>query len=302
LAFDIDFITKKDPDLVKALLAFIDDHLIGALRSSLVIDSGGGFQVIYLLREIIDVQSSPDQRRAITNLAHDFEALLRSHVPSSLADRIKIDSMSNADRVMRLPGTVNPKAEKRAKGQEEALAHIVVDYRHKCDIRALRDHVPCVRAAQPAQPKRPYVQRANDPWTPFKKAQFCCEYVRDCGAADTNEWYSWNVMFPLLGEAINGNITWDEAEDLFLEAVNGGERYGSPGRGLAYFKRQWRSHLHSSRNGLRTLGSLIDACKKLGMPIPWKDTVIWEDSYEEQLAAIRKLNQTVDDDVIKLLK
>jgi hypothetical protein len=94
----------------------------------------------------------------------------------------------------------------------------------------------------------------------------------------------------------------EQAEDLFMEAVSGGERYGSPGRGVAYFRRQWKSHLHSSRNGQRTLGSLIDACKKIGMPIPWKDTVVWERSYQEQLEAIKKLNQTVDSDTFAMLK
>jgi hypothetical protein len=126
LAFDVDFEIKNDPELAKALLAFIDARLIAALRPSLVVDSGGGVQLIYLLRQIIDVRSNPDERRCVTDLANDFEALLRFQVPSSL--RIKIDNMSNVDRVMRLPGTVNyPKAEKRAKGQTEALAHIVVN-------------------------------------------------------------------------------------------------------------------------------------------------------------------------------
>jgi hypothetical protein len=302
LAFDVDFTAKKDPELTKALLAFIDTRLVGALRPSLAVDSGGGFQLIYLLRQTIEVRSNPAERRAVTELANDFEALLRSRVPSPLP--LKIDNMSNVDRVMRLPGTVNyPKAEKRAKGQIEALAHIAVDYNVRCDLPALRDHVPRAAAAvQPLRPKRPYVQRADDPWTPYAKAKFCCEYVRDCGIADTNGWYSLNVMFPLLGEAIAGNITMDEAEELFLEAVSGGERYGGPGRGLAYFRRQWRSHLHSSRNGQRTLGSLIEACKQNGMPTPWKDTVFWEKSYEEQLEAIKKLNQTVDDDIIEMLK
>jgi hypothetical protein len=301
LAFDVDCEIKNDPELVGKLLAFIDTGLVGALRPSLVIDSGGGIQLIYLLRQTVDVRSNPDQRRAVTDLANDFEALLRSQVPSSL--RIKIDNMSNVDRVMRLPGTVNcPKAEKRAKGQVEALAHIVVDYGVRCDLPALRQHVPRTTAAPPSQPKRPYVQRPNDPWTPYAKAKFCCEFIRDCGIADTNGWYSFNVMFPLMGEAIAGNITWDEAEELFLKAVSGGERYGGPGRGLGYFRRQWRSHLHSRRNGQRHLGSLIDACKKEGMPIPWRGTVIWESSYEEQLAAIRKLNQTVDDDIVAMIK
>lgn len=300
LAFDVDFERKNDPGLVGALLSFIEVTLIGPLRPSLVINSGGGFQLIYLLRETIDVRSDPDKRRAVTDLATDLEFLLRAQVPSSLP--IKIDPMGNVDRVMRLPGTINyPKAEKRAKGQVEALAHIAVDYHVRCDLRALRDHVPRVQFVLPFKAKTPYVQRSNDPWPPYRKAKFCCEYVRDCHIADTNSWYTHNVMFPLMGEATSGNITWQEAEELFMEAVSGGERYGAPGRGPAYFRRQWRSHLHSSRNGQRTLGSLIHACKQIMMPTPWNDAVSWESSYEDQLAAIRKLNQTVDADIIEML-
>ena len=70
----------------------------------------------------------------------------------------------------------------------------------------------------------------------------------------------------------------------------------------AYFKKQWRSHLHSSRNGQRTLGTLIEECKKIGMPTPWKNRIVWEDSYEEQLATLQKLNQTVDADVVEIFK
>jgi hypothetical protein len=47
---------------------------------------------------------------------------------------------------------------------------------------------------------------------------------------------------------------------------------------------------------------LITACKANGMPAPWKNTVSWEKSYEEQLEAIKKLNQTVDGEIIEILK
>ena len=67
LAFDIDFTVKKEPELVKSLLAFIDAHLTGVMRPSLVIDSGGGFQLIYLLKTIMDVQSNPYEKRSIPN-------------------------------------------------------------------------------------------------------------------------------------------------------------------------------------------------------------------------------------------
>jgi hypothetical protein len=143
LAFDVDFTVKKDQALVQMMLSFIDAQLTGALRPSLVIDSGGGFQLIYLSNDVINVKlfrpavnsEQEDEneqieinRDAIIRLAHEFETLLRAQIPAELAKFIKLDNMSNLYRVMRLPGTVNyPKAEKRARGQVEALAHIAVD-------------------------------------------------------------------------------------------------------------------------------------------------------------------------------
>ena len=315
IAIDADVIIKNDSTSIKSFLAFVDQQLTGALRPSLVINTGGGFQLIYILNTVINVQlfrpaTNSEQRdhndqvvrnrNAISKLIHEFENWLRSQVPHDL---IKIDNMSNVDRVMRLPGTVNfPKAEKRAKGQVEALAHIAVDYHVRCDIHTLRGIIPeCGPVAPQTQATRQYIPGPND-LSAYEKARICCEWFRDCGAADTNESYTHKVMFPLLGEVRAGNLTLEQAEELFLEAVSGGERYGTAGRGIAYFRRQWRSHIHSSQNGKMNLGTLVKACKELGMPVPWKNRVVWEDSYEEQLDAIQKLNQSIDDDTFELLK
>lgn len=309
LAFDVDFRVKRNPELDKALLSFIDVQLTEVLRPSLIVDLGGGFQIIYLLKEFISVKlfrpainSEQDDeneqietnRNAITKLAHEFETMLRVWVPPELNERIKIDNMSNVDRVMRLPGTVNyPKAEKIAKGQVEALAHIAVDYQTKCDIFALREKVPQIKVAPTTTKlKSPYVPRPNDP-SVYEKAQFCCEWVRDCGIADTNEWYSHNVMFPLLGEVRDGNLNLEQGEDLFLEAVSGGPRYGTAGRGLAYFRRQWRSHIHSSRNARKHLGSLIEVCKANGMKPFWSDVVKWEEDFQRQQKELEELKQSI---------
>lgn len=102
-------------------------------------------------------------------------------------------------------------------------------------VKSDKSRIPYVHIAPGREPKRPYVQRKNDPWTPYAKPKFCCEYVRDCGLADTNEWYANNLMLPLLGEVRAGTITLKQGEELFLEAVSGGERYGPPGRGHRYF-------------------------------------------------------------------
>jgi hypothetical protein len=72
-----------------------------------------------------------------------------------------------------------------------------------------------------------------------------------------------------------------------MEAVSGGARYGTMGRGPGYFARQWRSH-HPERPNYHhmSLGTLIRAAKLLGMTV--LDTVSWEESYERQLAELQK--------------
>ena len=167
IAFDIDFFQN---------VSLIENGLSSALRPSLIINTGGGLHLIYLFNEPINVKLyRPPQndeqtqineilnkhRSAVTQLANDFETMLRRTFP-----KLKIDSMSNVDRLMRLPGTVNyPKAEKRAKGQVDALAHIAKDYGTKFGFAALRQLVPMTSVAPP-EVKRKYVPRAGDKLTP----------------------------------------------------------------------------------------------------------------------------------------
>jgi hypothetical protein len=319
LAFDIDSEVKRTPEVDNAILTFIDDTLIGVLRPPVVIDSGGGFQLIYPLTEIIPVklhrpgvnqelnEEQKDHneqvkinRFAITTLAKDFEKLLRRLIPSSLP--IKIDNMSNVDRVMRLPWTVNyPKAEKIAKGQVEALARIIRDYQTKCDIFALRKAVP--RGTEPPTPQvkrsAPYVPSPNSRLTPHDKAKACCEFLRERGLADTNEDYTLNVLLPLLGAVRNGELTLDEAKECFMVAVSGGERYGGPGRGPRLFERQWRSHLNARSTNPRTLGTLIWVCQQNGMP-PLSVAALCDEDFERLRRELSELNQTISVDVEEL--
>jgi hypothetical protein len=314
LAFDVDFTTKRTLETSDSFLRFVDSALIGVFRPSLVIDTGGGFQLIYLLKEFIAVQryrpatteaeiEENDQIdincKAITELAQEIEHWLRPQV-SSLP--IKVDAMSNIDRVMRLPGTVNyPKAEKIAKGQVPAFAHIAVDYQIKCDIFALRHAVPRISVAPPQSARR---DRRNTPppnphWPPYRKATVCCEFLRDHGLADTNEFYTLNVMLPLLGAAQDGELTLDEAEECFVTAISGGARYGTPGRGPRYFQRQWRSHLNSRRENHRTLATLYFVCKENGMTLPWFG-VMYKDDFESQLRDMTEVEQIIDPDVMEI--
>jgi hypothetical protein len=284
LAFDIDVIKRPfDNDL---LIKFIDRTLVGALRPSLLVSTGGGFHLIYLLDSVLNIklfrpadtseqkarnQALVGMRQRVRELAHDFEFMLRTLVPQDLNDHIKIDNMSNVDRVMRLPGTVNyPKEEKRAKGQIEALAHVCVDYQCRTAIKALRDAVPGISSIREPPAPGPFIKRKNA-WPAYKMALYCCEQIRDHHLADSNEIYTNWVMLPLIGMIHDENaLSIEEACECFMEAISGGERYGSPGRGDAYFMRQWRSHRPElKRSGTKSLGSLILFCQVNDINIPW---------------------------------
>ena len=288
LAFDIDIIKRPfDTDL---LFDFINKTLTGALQPPLLISTGGGFHLIYLLEKAINIelyrppsndeqrernQTLGDFRQRVTQLGHDFEFNLRMMVPNELNEYIKIDNMSNVDRVMRLPGTVNyPKLEKKAKGQVEALAHIHNDYQHRTGIKALRDSIPGIANVRVPKDNGPFI-RKRDPnskyGTPYKMALYLCEQIRDRGLADSNETYTLWVMLPLIGMIHDeNNLTIEEAQDCFMEAISGGDRYGSPGRGAGYFMRQWKSHRPEiRRHETRSLGSIIYFCQQNGIDIPW---------------------------------
>ena len=211
--------------------------------------------------------------------------------------KLKIDSMSNIDRVMRLPGTVNyPKAEKRAKGQVEALAHIAVDYGRKFTFPELRRIIPMFAGPLPTS-KKAYVPRPGGFWTTYKKAKACCQFLCDKGAADENHWYVKNVMLPLIGaihEEEYNRLTADEAFECFMLAVSGGARYGNMGRGPGYFKRQWDSHHPERPNYHRmSLGTLIRACKLLGMK--QEDTVSWEADFQRMLKEAQEPHEAPQD-------
>jgi hypothetical protein len=309
LAFDIDLCQD---------LALIETGLSSALRPSLIINTGGGFHLIYLLSETINVNLyrappiTDEQkkindildaaRKAITSVADAFETMLRFRFRN-----LKIDGMSNVDRVMRLPGTVNyPKAEKRAKGQVEALAHIAADYGRRFTFPELRHLVPGTVIAPPVI-KKPYVPPEGAYWIPYKKALACCQFLCDKGAADSNDWYTRWVMLPLIGaihdEDEHSRLTLEEAYECFILAISGGPRYGVMGRGPGYFTRQWRSHHPERPNYHRMgLGSLIHICKELGMK--GADTFTWRENEMRQLKELQEPKQVApqDQDIVDELR
>jgi hypothetical protein len=96
-------------------------------------------------------------------------------------------------------------------------------------------------------------------------------------------------MLPLIGAIHdpddNNTITEEEAEECFMLAVSGGERYGSIGRGAGYFRRQWKSHRPQlARNGTKSLGGLIFAAKDNGFKLPWDKL---QEAFDKQMESIK---------------
>lgn len=309
LAFDIDVLADQD-----IVLTQINEKLNGEFYPSMVISTGGGYHLIYLLNELINVRlhrppKNDDEkeineiiiynRSCVTELARDFESMFRGIFPNW-----KIDNMSNVDRVMRLPGTINfPKLEKQVRGQKREQAKIILENSQRVDIHKLRSLVPKLSEERPQFPKKPFTPPKNYSWTGYLKAKACCEFIRDNGLADTNEWYTHNVMLPLIGavhdENEHNSLTLAEAEELFMMAISGGARYGTLGRGPGYFMRQWRSHRPElpPRYGNKSMGGLIWAAKNAGMELPWAGKIVWNESFARQLAELRGEEQIVPDDI-----
>lgn len=81
--------------------------------ASVVVDSGGGYQMFWILKEPI----------VIKDIAHAEELELYN---KALEKDLGADNTHNVDRVMRVPGSVNwPNKKKRGAGRKEALASVV---------------------------------------------------------------------------------------------------------------------------------------------------------------------------------
>lgn len=109
------------PDLDWSRDVAVDDEL-NAIRAridacpvppTVVIASGGGYQTFWRLAEPFELDGDPVR-------INELETLNKN-----LANQVGGDHCHNADRIMRLPGTVNfPNARKRAAGREPTLARL----------------------------------------------------------------------------------------------------------------------------------------------------------------------------------
>ncbi|MBM0207411.1 hypothetical protein JNW90_33865 [Micromonospora sp. STR1s_5] len=96
---------------------------------SFLIDSGGGFQGFWLLDQEYEIQGNEDK-------ALELEAYNQQ-----IAIVLAADPCQNADRIMRLPGTVNvPDAKRRARGRKPAPTRLV--YYDDTRVYTLADFTP----------------------------------------------------------------------------------------------------------------------------------------------------------------
>tara|TARA_R110002124_G_scaffold11974_5_gene56825 strand:- start:5082 stop:7688 length:2607 start_codon:yes stop_codon:yes gene_type:complete len=136
---------------------------------TVVLDSGGGFQAFWVSEEDVPVGGSADLARLVWRtadsakrgrLADAEQAAVAAH-EARLFDTVEgrnlhiegalqADACHNADRIMRLPGTVNvPNKKKRAKGRVPALAHVVdADWQRRYQL----DSLPAAPRANAAPP------------------------------------------------------------------------------------------------------------------------------------------------------
>jgi len=112
LHIDIDPEAGKDFDEERAkALSALKDH---NPAPTVIIDSGGGYQGFWKLREPVSIEGDLNRREELEAYNRGLEVAFRG------------DNCHNVDRIMRLPGTINvPNEKKLKKGRKSALASLV---------------------------------------------------------------------------------------------------------------------------------------------------------------------------------
>jgi hypothetical protein len=142
------------------LLALADELTATDCPPSFIIDSGGGIQVFYRAAE--PIAADPETIADLEDLNRRLEATLGGK------------GTHNADRIMRLPGTINwPNKKKRKAGRAACQARLLHGRGHTCDrdqieraIAALEDEPP-VDAPEPI----PEPERSNGAAEPKRRKQ-----------------------------------------------------------------------------------------------------------------------------------
>ncbi|TWI50449.1 hypothetical protein IQ22_03839 [Pseudomonas duriflava] len=109
-----------------------------------IINSGGGYQALWALREPIPLDGSETQTAEAERYTRWLEGVFGA------------DNCHNVDRVLRLPGSINnPDAKKRAKGRIAALATIVEFHPERLYGLESFQQAPAQGAAAPAAVRAP---------------------------------------------------------------------------------------------------------------------------------------------------
>lgn len=97
------------------ILALLTDNLPeGVPPPSVIVDSGGGYQAFWMLRQPVEVGGDVAKAAAVERHTRWLE------------ERFGADHCHNVDRIMRLPGTINhPNAKKIAVGRVDAPARVI---------------------------------------------------------------------------------------------------------------------------------------------------------------------------------
>jgi hypothetical protein len=136
--------------------------------------------------------------------------------------------------------------------------------------------------------RKQFVPRYNSKWTTYKKALICCDFIRKNGLANDDKWIIANITLPFIGmiESTNecNRITQQEAVNLFIYAVFDNCQQ------LRAKAHPWNSY-KDIRGTTKSLGTLIWACKEVGMVPPWTTAVTWENAYLRIKAELEAENE-----------
>lgn len=134
---------------------------------SWTLHSGGGAQAFWFLDEpLMDID-------------------LGERLNKAIAERVGGDNCHNADRIMRLAGTLNvPNSKKQAKGRQVALAYVIrdlTDPSRRYSVKEMEDALPAQAASRPAighSPASPVLPIRFDE-LPVRVSEFTVALVRD---------------------------------------------------------------------------------------------------------------------------
>ena len=156
---------------------------------SIIVDSGGGLHVYWLLREPLILVTDAD-RQAAKHLVERLQGALRE---AAAEHGWGVDHTANLAQLLRLPGTLNHKTERARPVRVDffPLAHQLDDFRYRPqDFDPLPDPPPA-----PVAPALPSRARHDDrPAAGFAKVLAGCAWMRHCYDDRTSlaepEWYA----------------------------------------------------------------------------------------------------------------